>query len=107
MRKQPLVLATNDWGCASIHGSSSETGPDRFITSSVKRIDHSLTIWDEGFVVHHPQFDGLVFALPEDEPFSWQAMDRLRDQFDSFMLMVGLLKVYTGPGTVQMVEVQS
>jgi hypothetical protein len=62
MRKQPLVLATNDWGCASIHGSSSETGPDRFITSSVKRIDHSLTIWDEGFVVHHPQFDGLVFA---------------------------------------------
>jgi hypothetical protein len=34
-------------------------------------------------------------------------MDRLRDQFDSFMLMVGLLKVYTGPGTVQMVEVAS
>lgn len=105
MRKNPLVLATTEWGCASIHGSSSETGPDRFITSSVKRIDNSLTIWDEGFVTKHPLYDGLVFAMRDDEPFSWEAMDRIRAEYDTFM--VGLLREYTGPGTTKMVVTTS
>jgi hypothetical protein len=103
MRKETLVLATN-WGVSTTHGSSSDTGPDRFITLSVKQINYDRKIGDNDFIVRH-EFDGLVFAMRDDEPFTWEALDRIKSECDAFCLMTGLLMVYTGPGTVKMIEV--
>src|SRR3954463_6656977 len=101
MRKETLVLATK-WGVSTTHGSSSETGPDRFITLNVHK-------FPDNWKIHEPiekhEFDGLVFAMRDDEPFTWDALDRIKSECDAFCLMTGLLMVYTGPGTVKMIEV--
>ena len=88
MRQTALVLAT-DWNVGGTFPASYDADgkPDLRHKLSVFKIHPTKTAKDVGWIIYHPDYDGMLFDS--------------EDSKDLFCLSVGLLKVYKplyGPG---------